>query len=73
MTSRANVVASTEKIPNMFGTLAISLPSKHRGGEVVLEHCGEDIVYESYKSQASCAAWYSDVHHEVLPVKSGYR
>ncbi|EWZ97662.1 hypothetical protein FOWG_02059 [Fusarium oxysporum f. sp. lycopersici MN25] len=60
----------TEKIPNMFGTLAISLPSKHRGGEVVLEHCGEDIVYESYKSQASYAAWYSDVHHEVLPVKS---
>ncbi|KAH7209700.1 hypothetical protein DER44DRAFT_824322 [Fusarium oxysporum] len=63
----------TEKIPNMFGTLVISLPSKHKGGEVFLEHCGEEIVYESSKSQASCAAWYSDVHHEVLPVKSGYR
>lgn len=73
MTSRANVVASTEKIPNMFGTFVISLPSKHKGGEVVLEHCGEEVVYESSKSQASCAAWYSDVHHEVLPVKSGYR
>ncbi|KAF5550948.1 hypothetical protein FNAPI_7623 [Fusarium napiforme] len=63
----------TEKIPDMFGTLVVSLPSKHKGGEVVLEHCGEKIVYESFKSQASCAAWYSDVHHEVLPVKSGYR
>ncbi|KAF5556307.1 hypothetical protein FPHYL_7993 [Fusarium phyllophilum] len=63
----------TEKIPDMFGTLVVSLPSKHKGGEVVLEHCGEEIVYESSKSQASCAAWYSDVHHEVLPVKSGYR
>ncbi|KAF5712900.1 hypothetical protein FMUND_8178 [Fusarium mundagurra] len=63
----------TEKIPDMFGTLVVSLPSKHKGGEVVLEHCGEKIFYESSKSQASCATWYSDVHHEVLPVKSGYR
>ncbi|KAF5229966.1 hypothetical protein FANTH_14043 [Fusarium anthophilum] len=73
LTSRTNVVASTEKVPDMFGTLVVSLPSKHEGGEVVLEHCGEEIVYESSKSQTSCAAWYSDVHHEILPVKSGYR
>ncbi|KAI1025443.1 hypothetical protein LB504_012565 [Fusarium proliferatum] len=63
----------TEKISDMFGTLVVSLPSKHKGGEVVLEHCGEEVIYESSKSQASCAAWYSDVHHEVLPVASGYR
>ncbi|KAI1048312.1 hypothetical protein LB506_002214 [Fusarium annulatum] len=63
----------TEKIPDMFGTLVVSLPSKHKGGEVVLGHCGEEVIYESSKSQASCAAWYSDVHHEVLPVASGYR
>ncbi|KAF4959863.1 hypothetical protein FGADI_1366 [Fusarium gaditjirri] len=63
----------TEKIPDMFGTLVISLPSNHKGGEVVLKHCGEEIVYESSKSRSSCAAWYSDVYHEVLPVKSGYR
>ncbi|KAF9777459.1 hypothetical protein IL306_004426 [Fusarium sp. DS 682] len=63
----------TEKIPGMFGTLVVSLPSTHSGGEVVLNHCGEKIMYESAKHNASCAAWYSDVHHEVLPITSGYR
>ncbi|KAG5659073.1 hypothetical protein KAF25_007626 [Fusarium avenaceum] len=48
----------TEKIPGMFGTLV---------------HCGETVIYESSKSRASCAGWYSDVTHEVRPVTSGYR
>jgi hypothetical protein len=30
-------------------------------------------MYESSKSEASCAGWYSDVTHEVRPVTSGYR
>ncbi|EXL79795.1 hypothetical protein FOPG_06532 [Fusarium oxysporum f. sp. conglutinans race 2 54008] len=63
----------TEKIPGMFGTLVVSLPSPHTGGDVVLKHCGEKAKYSSSKQEASCAAWYSDVHHEVLPVTSGYR
>ncbi|SPJ92417.1 uncharacterized protein FTOL_13703 [Fusarium torulosum] len=63
----------TEKIPGMFGTLVVSLPSTHTGGEVVLKHCGEKVIYESSKSEASCAGWYSDVTHEVRPVTSGYR
>ncbi|KAJ4123344.1 hypothetical protein NW768_009878 [Fusarium equiseti] len=60
-------------IPGMFGTLVISLPSKHTGGEVVMKHCGEKMVYKSSDYNTSCAAWYSDVSHEVLPVTSGYR
>ncbi|KAF4483603.1 2OG-Fe(II) oxygenase superfamily [Fusarium agapanthi] len=63
----------TEKIPGMFGTLVVNLPSPHTGGDVVLKHCGEKVKYSSSKQEASCAAWYSDVHHEVLPVTSGYR
>ncbi|KAM0343299.1 hypothetical protein ACHAPU_008749 [Fusarium lateritium] len=63
----------TEKIPGMFGTLVISLPSKHTGGEVVLKHSGETVMYESSKCEVSCAAWYSDVSHEVRPVTSGHR
>ncbi|KAF5659957.1 hypothetical protein FHETE_9239 [Fusarium heterosporum] len=63
----------TEKIPGMFGTLVISLPSKHTGGEVVLKHSGEKVMYESSKFEVSCAGWYSDVSHEVRPVTSGYR
>ncbi|KAF4965850.1 hypothetical protein FSARC_6370 [Fusarium sarcochroum] len=63
----------TEKIPGMFGTLVVSLPSMHTGGEVILKHCGEKIIYASSKYDMSCATWYSDVSHEVLPVTSGYR
>ncbi|RBR12852.1 uncharacterized protein FIESC28_08442 [Fusarium coffeatum] len=63
----------TEKIPGMFGTLVISLPSKHTGGEVVMKHCGEKMIYKSSDYHTSIAAWYSDVSHEVLPVTSGYR
>ncbi|KAM0558470.1 hypothetical protein ACHAPJ_004660 [Fusarium lateritium] len=63
----------TEKIPGMFGTLVVTLPSAHTGGEVVLKHRGEEMTYTSSKYDFSCAGWYSDVSHEVLPVTSGYR
>ncbi|KAL6360247.1 hypothetical protein LRP88_05951 [Fusarium phalaenopsidis] len=63
----------TEKIPGMFGTLVISLPSTHQGGDVVLRHCGKQHVFRSSAHVQSCAFWYSDVSHEVLPVTSGYR
>lgn len=29
------------KVPGMFGTLVICLPSKHAGGEVHLSHAGQ--------------------------------
>ena len=57
----------------MFGTLVISLPSKHTGGEVIMKHCGEEMIYKSSDHHTSFAAWYSDVSHQVLPVTSGYR
>ncbi|KAI0842867.1 hypothetical protein F5Y06DRAFT_75227 [Hypoxylon sp. FL0890] len=63
----------TEKIPRMFGTLVISLPSSHEGGDVVLTHQGRSYRYRSSQHDMSCAFWFSDVSHEVLPVKSGYR
>ncbi|WEW59015.1 hypothetical protein PRK78_004483 [Emydomyces testavorans] len=64
------------KADRMFGTLVVCLPSKHEGGEVVLTHDGQSRVFESSKTSAfgtSFAAWYSDVTHEIKPVKSGYR
>lgn len=66
---------STEKIPGMFGTLVICLPSMHQGGEVVLKHCGEKKVFRTSEVSQSFASWYSDVSqsHEVLPVTSGFR
>lgn len=65
----------TEKEPNMFGTLVICLPSEYTGGELVATHCGRRKVIE-LAWPAEChvyTAWYSDVTHEVKPIKSGYR
>lgn len=64
---------STEKIPGMFGTLVVCLPSAHKGGEVGLQHCGKRKVFASARFSQSFASWYSDVSHEVHPVKSGFR
>ncbi|PHH91119.1 hypothetical protein CDD83_1600 [Cordyceps sp. RAO-2017] len=63
----------TEKIPSMFGTLIICLPSAHQGGEVVLRHCGQKEVFKTSEAPQSFICWYSDVSHEVLPVTSGIR
>ncbi|PHH92974.1 hypothetical protein CDD83_2807 [Cordyceps sp. RAO-2017] len=61
------------KIPGMFGTLLLALPSAHRGGEVVVRHCGEEKVLKTSEATQSLVCRYSDVSHEVLPVTSGIR
>ncbi|OTA97951.1 hypothetical protein M434DRAFT_26350 [Hypoxylon sp. CO27-5] len=63
----------TEKVPRMFGTLVISLPSSHEGGDVIVTHQGYSQRYETSRHDMACAFWFSDVSHEVLPVKRGYR
>lgn len=37
----------SEKVPGMFGTLVISLPSAHFGGAVVLSHNGKQHVFQT--------------------------
>ncbi|KAF2178652.1 hypothetical protein K469DRAFT_675665 [Zopfia rhizophila CBS 207.26] len=66
----------SEKVPGMFGTLVICLPSEHTGGEVHLVHGKEKRVLETAKSSKfdlSTLAWYSNVQHEVRPIVAGYR
>lgn len=63
----------TEKIPGQFGTLVIALPSAHKGGDVVVKHCGETKTFKTSEYRQSFICWYSDVHHKVCPVESGYR
>ncbi|RAH68279.1 2OG-Fe(II) oxygenase [Aspergillus aculeatinus CBS 121060] len=63
----------TEKAPGMVATLVIGLPSAHEGGEVVVNHRGQQKTFKLSNTQCSHASWYSDVVHEVLPVTSGYR
>jgi hypothetical protein len=66
----------TEKVPGMFGTLVICLPSYHSGGEVFLEHNNKKHTIKTAGDSAwnlSTLAWYSDVSHEIRPVTLGHR
>ncbi|EFE43731.1 hypothetical protein TRV_01479 [Trichophyton verrucosum HKI 0517] len=64
------------KADGMFATLVVCLPTKHEGGEIVLNHRGKSMQFKtSTTSMAgfSYAAWYSDVFHEIKPITSGHR
>ncbi|KAH7092044.1 hypothetical protein FB567DRAFT_588356 [Paraphoma chrysanthemicola] len=66
----------TEKVPGMFGTLVVCLPSAHEGGSVRLVHGGKERMIETASKSAfdmTTLAWYSDVQHEIQPVSPGYR
>lgn len=41
---------SSEKQPNMFGTLVFCLPSKHTGGEVHVKHGDREKIFRSAES-----------------------
>lgn len=63
----------SEKHDGMVGTLVVSLPSVHTGGELVIEHAGESRTYRASREDLTFVAFYSDCRHEVTPVRSGYR
>ncbi|KAF8312028.1 hypothetical protein DL93DRAFT_1360309 [Clavulina sp. PMI_390] len=66
----------TEKIPGMFGSIIITLPSKFEGAAIHLSHNNETKVIDLAANSGratSVLAWYSDVFHTVKPVTSGYR
>jgi hypothetical protein len=66
----------TEKVPGMFATLIVALPSLHAGGELLVRHLGREVRLELQcpdPSEAAYAAFYADCVHEVLPVTSGCR
>lgn len=66
----------SEKTGGMFGTLVVTLPSKHEGGGLVIRHTGRETVLDlqaEAPSEIQYAAFYADCEHEVRPVRSGYR
>jgi hypothetical protein len=63
----------SEKDDTMVGTLVVTLPSAHTGGELVIEHGGEATAYRGHKVALSLVAFYANCRHEVRPVKSGHR
>ena len=66
----------TEKTGGMFGTLVLTLPSVHGGGELVIRHAGPEVKVETSKaeiSEISFAAFYADCEHEARPITQGNR
>lgn len=63
----------SEKADDMLGTLVVILPSRFTGGELVIEHQGEQETVRGSARQLTFAAFYADCHHEVRPVRSGHR
>ena len=66
----------TEKLPGMFATLVVVLPSLSTGGELVVRHKDREARLAlncDEPSEAAFAAFYADCVHEVLPVTSGWR
>ena len=63
----------SEKDDAMVGTLVVSLPSAHTGGELVVDHAAESKAYRASKEKLTFVAFYADCRHEVTPVRSGYR
>jgi len=66
-----------EKIDRMFATLVVGLPSRHKGGTLIVEHDGQtrrmDFGGKDSEFRVQYAAFYADCRHEIEPVTSGYR
>lgn len=67
----------SEKIPGMFGTLIVCLPSRHEGGTLILLHDGQtkkiDFGGKDAEFATQYAAFYADCQHEITPVTAGHR
>ncbi len=66
----------TEKVPGMFGTLVVVLPSESTGGELVVRHKDREVRLDlrcDDPAEVRFAAFYADCVHEVLPVTAGCR
>jgi hypothetical protein len=63
----------SEKMDGMVGSLIVTLPSQFTGGALVIEHHDGKKVIGGSAQKLTFAAFYADCHHEVRPVKQGYR
>jgi hypothetical protein len=63
----------SEKEDEMVGTLVVNLPSRFSGGAMTIEHRGKKMVVGGSDKALTLIAFYADCHHEVRPIKAGYR
>ncbi|MCC5849989.1 MAG: 2OG-Fe(II) oxygenase [Verrucomicrobia bacterium] len=66
----------TEKAGGMFGTLVITLPSAHTGGNLRIRHADQEVCLDLCPLESAeirFAAFFADCEHEVEPIKDGNR
>ncbi len=66
----------SERDDRMIASLVVELPSRHTGGELVVQHLGERKVFRRKRrreTDLSLVAFYADCPHEARPVKTGHR
>lgn len=67
----------TEKADGMIATLIVALPSAHQGGELTITHRDKSVCIDFSEKEKlhyfQSVLFYADCHHEVTPVKKGYR
>ncbi|KAF2734385.1 hypothetical protein EJ04DRAFT_576923 [Polyplosphaeria fusca] len=71
----------TPRSDTQFGSLVVSLPCYHQGGQLVVRHAKHSVTFDWGRSELSnktepliqWAAFYSDCEHEVLEVTEGHR
>ncbi|KAI9066903.1 hypothetical protein FKP32DRAFT_1684193 [Trametes sanguinea] len=69
----------TPRSDKMFGTLIAVFPTPHEGGELLLRHDGKEWTFDSarllagHTDRIAFVAFFSDVEHEVFPVRAGHR
>ncbi|KAH8722970.1 hypothetical protein GQ44DRAFT_657499 [Phaeosphaeriaceae sp. PMI808] len=58
-----------------FGSLVVCLPSKHKGGQLVVRHQEHSTTFDwsGDGNDIHWAAFYSDCEHEVMQVTNGHR
>jgi hypothetical protein len=59
----------------MVATLVVVLPSPHEGGALIVDHQGEKqrIQGAPCGKKLKLIAFYADCHHEIKPVRKGFR
>ncbi|KAI0895160.1 hypothetical protein F4806DRAFT_91726 [Annulohypoxylon nitens] len=71
----------TPRSEAQFGSLVVSLPCRHEGGQLIVRHAEHSATYdwsaskakEGAPAQLQWAAFYSDCEHEVLELTEGHR
>lgn len=67
----------TEKEEGMVATLVVAFPSDHQGGELTIAHHNKAVCVDFSKEEKryyfQSLLFYADCHHQISPVKKGYR